>query len=198
MTNENDKEHQLRDAQQNGEESPQDAVPAADRATVQAYGRKVRYLVRARHVRIHNVRELGVLLRITRKRLKLSVTDAAACCGVGRRFYTELELGKESVQFNSVLAVLNTLGLTLHLGGVGGHYSPEELAYANIEPQQGEDRHVWEAEFANDLEAPFGAEVKKRRRRPRVYPVPTCDITTAEGRFTYNPESGVLEKPEEK
>ena len=159
----------------------------------EAYGQRMRYLVRAKHVRIHNVTELGVLLRITRKRLKMSISEAAECCGVGRRFYTELENGKPSVQFDSGLAVLDALGLELFMGGVGARYSPEELANARIEKAADGSRHLWSAELANDLDAPFGTPEVKRRRRSRKVVEPTCDIECNNERFVYNPITVLLQ-----
>lgn len=115
----------------------------------------VRQAVRTKRVVIHSVRELGALLRIARQRLNMSQTDAAICCGVGRRFYVELENGKPSVRMDKVFMVLNALGLNLALGGPGTAFTIEQLANACLKQEEDEPEHVWEAEFVKGLSAPY-------------------------------------------
>lgn len=55
--------------------------------------------------------DLGHTVRARRKHLGLTQVDVADLAGVSVRFLRELELGKRSVQFDSVLAVLEVLGL---------------------------------------------------------------------------------------
>ncbi len=113
---------------------------------------------RITRVIVHNVRELGALLRVARQRLNMSQTDAAICCGVGRRFYVELENGKETVRMEKVLAVLDALGLNLALGGPGMAFTARQLANAYIKQEDNEPEHVWDAEFSQVTDAPFEAE----------------------------------------
>ena len=53
----------------------------------------VRQVHRTKRIHVSNVAEIGALVRLARQRLNMSQTDAAVCCGVGRRFFVELENG---------------------------------------------------------------------------------------------------------
>ena len=55
--------------------------------------------------------ELGAAIRRARAALGLSYRDAAARCGVGRRFFNELENGKPTARLDKTLAVLMGVGL---------------------------------------------------------------------------------------
>lgn len=55
--------------------------------------------------------DLGDTVRARRKHLRLTQADVADLAGVSVRFLRDLEKGKRSVQFDSVLAVLHVLGL---------------------------------------------------------------------------------------
>jgi len=57
--------------------------------------------------------DIGTAVRKKRKEDGLTLTDAAALCGVGYRFMSELENGKETVQVGKVLKVLAGLGLDM-------------------------------------------------------------------------------------
>jgi y4mF family transcriptional regulator len=52
-------------------------------------------------------------VRKKRKEDGLTLADAAALCGVGYRFMSDLENGKETVQVGKVLKVLTALGLDM-------------------------------------------------------------------------------------
>lgn len=70
----------------------------------------------------HIVREpvaLAELVRSRRKDLGLSQAQLAALSQVSPRFVFDLESAKPSIQLDKLLAVLNTLGLTLTIE-VGG------------------------------------------------------------------------------
>lgn len=110
---------------------------------------------RTTRVAVRSVRELGALLRIARQRLNLSQTDAAICCGVGRRFYVELENGKATVRMDKVFPVLDALGLQLSLGGPGTAFTVKELAGAAVKLDKNEPEHVWEADFSKNVTAPY-------------------------------------------
>jgi HTH-type transcriptional regulator / antitoxin HipB len=58
---------------------------------------------------------LGLIVRGRRKALRLSQAELAALAGVGLAFLYELEHGKPSVRVDKVLAVLEVLGLELHV-----------------------------------------------------------------------------------
>lgn len=57
--------------------------------------------------------DLAVLMRHTRKTQGLTQDDLAGLSGLGRRFISELENGKETAQIGKVLLVLNVLGIRL-------------------------------------------------------------------------------------
>jgi len=61
--------------------------------------------------KIDSVAQLGRLVRRRRKESGVRQTDAAALAGVGVRFLSELERGKESAEVGRVLQVLERLGL---------------------------------------------------------------------------------------
>lgn len=58
---------------------------------------------------------IGREVRYQRQALGLTQATAAALCGVGTRFFVELEQGKQSLHIGKVVAVLNGLGLDLHI-----------------------------------------------------------------------------------
>jgi y4mF family transcriptional regulator len=55
--------------------------------------------------------DIGAAVRKKRKEDGLTLADAAALCGVGYRFMSDLENGKATVQIGKVLQVLTALGL---------------------------------------------------------------------------------------
>lgn len=57
--------------------------------------------------------DIGALIRKARKALKLSQTEFAQHAGVGRRFVSELEAGKPSVEFDKVLACAAAAGIDI-------------------------------------------------------------------------------------
>ncbi len=63
--------------------------------------------------RVATVADIGVAIRKKRKADGLTLADAAGLCGVGYRFMSDLENGKETVQVGKVLKVLTALGLEM-------------------------------------------------------------------------------------
>lgn len=57
--------------------------------------------------------DIGVAIRKKRKADGLTLADAAGLCGVGYRFMSDLENGKETVQVGKVLKVLAAMGLEM-------------------------------------------------------------------------------------
>lgn len=55
--------------------------------------------------------DIGAAVRKKRREDGLTLADAAALCGVGYRFMSDLENGKATVQVGKVLQVLTALGL---------------------------------------------------------------------------------------
>ena len=60
-------------------------------------------------------RQLAAAVRARRADLRLTQQDLADMAGVSERFVRFVEQGKPSVQLDSLLAVLETLGLELQL-----------------------------------------------------------------------------------
>lgn len=77
-------------------------------ASVPARPRK---LEAARGGAIRSVADLGPLIRTARKAMKLNQAQFAAHAGVGRRFLSELEGGKPSLEFDKVLACAAAAGI---------------------------------------------------------------------------------------
>lgn len=60
-------------------------------------------------------KQIGELVKATRKSLAVTQKDLAMTSGTGLRFIIELEKGKPTCQLNKVLTVLNTLGIAIKL-----------------------------------------------------------------------------------
>ena len=60
-------------------------------------------------------RQIGKLIRDTRKIQGLRQDELAAAAGVGRRFLVELEAGKETAQLGKTLSVLSALGCAIDI-----------------------------------------------------------------------------------
>lgn len=62
---------------------------------------------------ITSASDVGLLIRAARKRMKLSQQAFADSAGVGRRFVSELESGKPTLEFDKVLRVCASAGVDL-------------------------------------------------------------------------------------
>ena len=62
---------------------------------------------------IHSVADIGALVRATRKGLKMSQAEFADLAGVGRRFVSELEAGKATLEAGKLLVVVAAAGINL-------------------------------------------------------------------------------------
>ena len=60
-------------------------------------------------------KQIGTLIRATRKLQGLRQDELAAASGVGLRFLVELEAGKATAQLGKTLAVLAALGCTIDI-----------------------------------------------------------------------------------
>ena len=60
-------------------------------------------------------KQIGEMVKATRKSLAVTQRDLAMTSGTGLRFIIELEKGKPTCQLSKVLTVLNTLGITIKL-----------------------------------------------------------------------------------
>ena len=80
----------------------------------------------------------------------MTQTEAAKACGVGRRWFNELENGKETIRIGMVIDVLHHFGASLTISGEGARFTVEELENEAVMKRDGE--HVWEAEFKGEYE----------------------------------------------
>ena len=69
---------------------------------------------------IDSTTTFGRIIRQRRKVDGLTQAEAAALCGVGTRFLSELERGKATVEFGKALRVLRGLGLEMTVTSRGG------------------------------------------------------------------------------
>lgn len=60
-------------------------------------------------------KDLGKIVRETRKKLGVTQKDLALTSGTGLRFVIDLEKGKETCQIGKALTILHTLGIRLAL-----------------------------------------------------------------------------------
>ena len=65
--------------------------------------------------RVVDPKQIGQLVRGTRRAQGLRQDQLAAAAGVGVRFLVEVERGKPTAQLGKVLAVLDALGCTLRI-----------------------------------------------------------------------------------
>jgi HTH-type transcriptional regulator / antitoxin HipB len=63
--------------------------------------------------------DVGKAIRSKRKKDLLTLADAAALCGVGYRFLSNLENGKPTAELGKTLQVLAGLGLEVRIGAKG-------------------------------------------------------------------------------
>ncbi|WP_236619930.1 helix-turn-helix transcriptional regulator [Micavibrio aeruginosavorus] len=63
---------------------------------------------------IPNPKELGAIVREARKEQHLTQEELAGLTGTGRRFISELEQGKTTLELGKVLLVLAALGIALY------------------------------------------------------------------------------------
>ena len=65
--------------------------------------------------KVDNVSGIGKLIHRRRMELGVRQADAAALAGVGVRFLSELERGKETAEMGKVLQVLGRMGLDVRI-----------------------------------------------------------------------------------
>ena len=66
---------------------------------------------------IQKTEDLSKAIKGRRKSLKLTQAECATFCGVGLRFFSELENGKQSLHLGKVMQVLQMLGLKMQIIG---------------------------------------------------------------------------------
>lgn len=96
--------------------------------------------------------EIGRIVRAARRAQGLRQDQLAGAAGVGIRFLSELERGKPTVRLAKVIAVLDTLGCTLHVEMPLGEAesaegaSGEEAEHRSAAPAGGRPRPAWSSE----------------------------------------------------
>lgn len=68
---------------------------------------------------IRKIEDISTLVKKRRKELNLTQAECATFCGVGLRFFSELENGKQSLHLGKVLQVLQTFGLKVNISTSG-------------------------------------------------------------------------------
>jgi len=63
----------------------------------------------------YTTKQMGTLIRQTRKRLGATQRDLALTSGTGMRFIIDLEKGKPTCEIGKALTVINTLGIGMTL-----------------------------------------------------------------------------------
>jgi HTH-type transcriptional regulator / antitoxin HipB len=63
----------------------------------------------------YTMKQMGTLIRQTRKRLGVTQRDLALTSGTGMRFIIDLEKGKPTCEIGKALTVINTLGIRMTL-----------------------------------------------------------------------------------
>jgi HTH-type transcriptional regulator / antitoxin HipB len=66
--------------------------------------------------RIRSAEDIGKAVRKKRKEDGLTLAEAAALCGVGYRFLSNLENGKATAELGKMLQVILGLGLQVQIG----------------------------------------------------------------------------------
>jgi HTH-type transcriptional regulator/antitoxin HipB len=75
--------------------------------------------------RVDSLMDIGKMVRVQRHKLNLRQAEAAGLIGVGVRFLSELERGKETLAAGKVLQVLKALGLNVSIETSSGE-APNE------------------------------------------------------------------------
>jgi HTH-type transcriptional regulator/antitoxin HipB len=65
----------------------------------------------------YDSKEIGLVIKNTRKKLGVTQRDLALTSGTGLRFIIQLEHGKPTCQLEKVLTVIRTLGLKIAIKG---------------------------------------------------------------------------------
>lgn len=66
-------------------------------------------------MKIINTKDIGKLIKAVRKKQNLRQQDVALACGVGIRFISDLESGKETCQIGKALTIITMLGIDIEL-----------------------------------------------------------------------------------
>ena len=64
---------------------------------------------------INSITDISEVVKKRRKSLGLTQSECAAMCNVGKRFFSELENGKETLHIGKVINCLQILGINISL-----------------------------------------------------------------------------------
>lgn len=150
------------------DEHPTRSTAAAYRGPrIASAGRRPRIIKRARWTAVSSAREVGALIRVLRLRAGFTQDETAELLGVSRRWYNELENGRETIRIGMVLDVLNAFGCHMGLGGEGASFSIEELTH--VAAVKGREDQVWHVDFERGLEDPEERPEAVKRGNKRGY-----------------------------
>jgi y4mF family transcriptional regulator len=95
--------------------APSNALAAAMRASgyVTTPPRPRSFIPEGTGVAVNNTADLGQLIKFARRNMRLNQQQFADLAGVGRRFISELESGKSTMEIGLVLKVCRTAGIDL-------------------------------------------------------------------------------------
>lgn len=83
-------------------------VPATGNVSVAGFAANARA-----YSKIQSAAEIGALVRAARRKMKLNQQAFADLAGVGRRFISELEGGKPTLEFDKVMQVSRAAGVNI-------------------------------------------------------------------------------------
>jgi HTH-type transcriptional regulator/antitoxin HipB len=83
-------------------------------------------------VRIDSAHDLGLYIRDQRRRLGLTQADLSTTARVSRRWLSDLEAGKSTVELGLVFRVLDALELILEAGPI--EFGPDDINLDDIVP----------------------------------------------------------------
>lgn len=101
------------DALQDGQKNPFSEMEAS----LEPMRKALDQFNRMRPHKIKSVENMGVIIRQVRKEMGLTQQEFADLAGVGRRFISELENGKETLEFGKVLKACDAAGLDITARG---------------------------------------------------------------------------------
>ena len=71
------------------------------------------FAAKSQHIVIMNIKEIGIIIKERRKRLGVNQQTLADLAGVGLNTLVAIERGEGNPQLNTLLTILDTLGLQM-------------------------------------------------------------------------------------
>lgn len=79
---------------------------------------------------VTSVEELGNCIRMKRKSLGMTIQKVSGLTGIGFRYLSELERGKESAEIGKALRVMRYLGLQIAVASTAGRHADTDTEHA--------------------------------------------------------------------